>query len=384
MKDLEQYFSNAIPDEERLHNMRSFSHGAWLGIQCFLDRIDSYYDLLQLELEDNPAGLAYLKQSQMAFEQAQNLVACMRDTGDDDSWKESFDLLILLQGIANRLSQITGPDMSVTALQLPDDQAFVKGRQFLLQEVLFEIPKLLQAMDETTITCSVQHRELDEFFLESRKISLSPGSYYVCSFTNTAEPNLEQATPLMEKVFSTSSLRINQRLVFVSGILLEHGGEFLVTQCGDTLVGVHMLIPAQASESHMFNNDDLHEDHLKGIETILLVDDEGSIWDVVIDMLKNLGYTVVLAENGADCVEIYEANQGGIDLVLLDMVMPQMNGHEAFFKLRDIDPDVKVLLQSGYIQQKEAQDVLKHGALGFLQKPYRMKELAAKIRQIFN
>ena len=60
-----------------------------------------------------------------------------------------------------------------------------------------------------------------------------------------------------------------------------------------------------------------------------------------------------------------------------------MNGHDAFFKLKEIDPDVKVLVQSGYIQQKEAQDVLKSGALGFLQKPYRMQELAAKIRSIF-
>ena len=386
MNDLEQYFSKDIPDDERLHNMRSFSHGAWHGIHCFLERLTSYYELLQLELEDNPAGMAYLVQSHLAVKQARNLVGCLQAVGQGDSWDESFDLLVLLEGIATRQSQITGPGMTVNRGQLPGEEAVVKGRQLLLQEVLFEIPKLLQAMDDSTINCTISNRELDQFFLESRKMKLEPGAYYVCSFSCAEMPPeaIDQAAPLMEKVFSTSELKINQRLIFVCGILLEHGGDVLITQCGDSLAAIHMLIPAVTSESLMFSTHNLQEDHLKGDETILLVDDEGSIWDVVIDMLTNLGYTVVLAENGEDCVEIYKANPGTIDLVLLDMVMPKMNGHEAFFKLKEIDPDVKVLLQSGYIQQKDAQDVLNNGALGFLQKPYRMKELAATIRQIFS
>jgi DNA-binding NtrC family response regulator len=61
-----------------------------------------------------------------------------------------------------------------------------------------------------------------------------------------------------------------------------------------------------------------------------------------------------------------------------------MNGHEAFFKLREIDPDVRVMLQSGYINQKDAQEVLQAGALGFLQKPYRMQSLAQKMRDILD
>ena len=128
--------------------------------------------------------------------------------------------------------------------------------------------------------------------------------------------------------------------------------------------------------------DNVTEEQLKGNETVLLVDDEDIIWDVVIDMLQRLGYTVILAEHGLDCVEIYRENPGMIDLVLLDMVMPEMNGRECQFELKKLDPDVKVILQSGYIAQEDAQDVLDAGAKGFLQKPYRMTDLAGKMREI--
>ncbi len=89
-----------------------------------------------------------------------------------------------------------------------------------------------------------------------------------------------------------------------------------------------------------------------------------------------------MASDGHECVEIFRENPGKIDLVLLDMVMPEMNGHDAFFALKEIDPNVKVLLSSGYVKEEDARDVLNAGAAGFLQKPYRMIELAKRIKQI--
>jgi CheY-like chemotaxis protein len=119
-------------------------------------------------------------------------------------------------------------------------------------------------------------------------------------------------------------------------------------------------------------------------ETILLVDDEEMIWDVISDMLSTLGYKVILAENGREAVEIYQNNPGEVDLILLDMIMPEMNAREAFFLLKKIDPEVKVLLSSGYVSEEDAQDVLNAGAQGFLRKPYRMADLAGKIRGILD
>lgn len=121
-----------------------------------------------------------------------------------------------------------------------------------------------------------------------------------------------------------------------------------------------------------------------GNETILLVDDNEAVWDVLIESLQGLGYSVILAENGLDTVEIYKANPKEIDLVILDMIMPKMGGHSTFFQLKACDPKVKVLLISGYVSEKEVNDLLKEGAQGFLSKPCRINVVAEEIRRILD
>ena len=117
-----------------------------------------------------------------------------------------------------------------------------------------------------------------------------------------------------------------------------------------------------------------------GNETILIVDDHETIWDFLIEALQLLGYSVLLAENGEDAVSIYKENPGVVDLVLLDMIMPKMGGHQAFYQLRTIDPDVKVLLSSGFVSEEEVHDLLEQGACGFLPKPHRLPQVAKAIR----
>lgn len=122
----------------------------------------------------------------------------------------------------------------------------------------------------------------------------------------------------------------------------------------------------------------------KGSETILIVDDQETVWDYLIEALQNLGYTVLLAEDGEDAVSIYRENPNQIDLVLLDMIMPRMDGHTAFYLIREINPSAKVLLSSGFMRAEAVQDLLDNGAAGFLEKPHRLPVLASKIREIFD
>ncbi len=119
-------------------------------------------------------------------------------------------------------------------------------------------------------------------------------------------------------------------------------------------------------------------------ETILVVDDEDAIWDFVIEALQNLGYSVILAGNGEEAIEIYKSNLGEISLVFLDMIMPKLGGHSTFYQLKAINPDVKILLSSGYVSQEEIEDLLDHGASGFLHKPHKVQELAKAIRKILD
>ncbi|MCI5778813.1 MAG: response regulator [Lentisphaeria bacterium] len=130
----------------------------------------------------------------------------------------------------------------------------------------------------------------------------------------------------------------------------------------------------------MMDNDGLP----RGNETILIVDDHETIWDFLIDALQELGYSVLLAENGLDAVEIYQANPDQIDLVLLDMIMPKSGGHQTFMRLKAIDPDVKVLLSSGFVSEQEVADLLEAGACGFLPKPHRLPVVTREIRRILD
>ena len=121
-----------------------------------------------------------------------------------------------------------------------------------------------------------------------------------------------------------------------------------------------------------------------GTETILIVDDHETIWDFLIEALQKLGYSVLLAENGLDAVEIYEENPDQIDLVLLDMIMPKAGGHQTFYKIRAIDPEAKILLSSGFVSEAEVHDLLQQGACGFLPKPHRLPAVARAIRDVLD
>lgn len=124
-------------------------------------------------------------------------------------------------------------------------------------------------------------------------------------------------------------------------------------------------------------------DTLKGIETALFVDDEGLIIDVGKELLEELGYNVLLARSGTEALETYEKNKEKIDIVILDMIMPDMGGGEVYDRLKGINPGIKVLLLSGY-DIEEATEILTRGCNGFIQKPARMRELSQKMREILD
>ena len=123
---------------------------------------------------------------------------------------------------------------------------------------------------------------------------------------------------------------------------------------------------------------------LKGTETLLLVDDEDMILDVGEGMLKEMGYNVFLAEGGKEAIEVYRKHKNHINLVILDMIMPDIGGSDVYDRLKEINPDIKVLLSTGYSIDGQATEILERGCDGFIQKPFNMKELSEKIREILD
>jgi len=124
------------------------------------------------------------------------------------------------------------------------------------------------------------------------------------------------------------------------------------------------------------------EETASGSETILLVDDEQFVLESAQDLLKELGYSVITAENGPKAIEIFEKQHEDIDLVVLDMIMPGVTGGQVFDRLRKIDPEARILLSSGYSINGEATEILDRGCDGFIQKPFRIEVFSRKIREI--
>ena len=102
------------------------------------------------------------------------------------------------------------------------------------------------------------------------------------------------------------------------------------------------------------------------------------------ELLEEIGYRVLIAGSGKEAIELYEKNRDQIDLVILDMIMPVMGGGETYDRLKEANPDIKVLLSSGYSINGEASEILDRGCNGFIQKPFNVKELSQKMREILD
>jgi CheY-like chemotaxis protein len=121
-----------------------------------------------------------------------------------------------------------------------------------------------------------------------------------------------------------------------------------------------------------------------GSETILIVEDEEMLRDLLKTFLAGSGYTVLAAQNGEEGLDVYRQNRGRIALVLSDMGLPRLGGWEMFQQMKDLDPDVRVILASGYFDPNLKMDLLKAGAKDFIQKPYVPDNILRRIREVID
>ena len=189
---------------------------------------------------------------------------------------------------------------------------------------------------------------------------------------------------IFEPFFTTKEMGTGTGLGLASayGIIKGHGGYIHVDS--EKGRGTTFRIYLPASDKKVETVVKAAEHLTKGSSTILLVDDEVQVLAVCTRMLEILGYAVLEAKNGRGAVEIYKANKDKVDLVLLDMIMPDMGGGEAYDRMKKINPNVKVLLSSGYSIEGQATEILERGCDSFIQKPFDLKELSGKVGELLD
>jgi DNA-binding response OmpR family regulator len=117
-------------------------------------------------------------------------------------------------------------------------------------------------------------------------------------------------------------------------------------------------------------------------ETVLVIDDDDMVADICREILQRSGYDVVIARSGKEAIDVFKENQNGIDMVILDMILPDMSGRDIYDRLKIVNPDLNVLFVSGYDLDAQMEDIMECGGDGFIQKPFNMDTLLEKTREI--
>ncbi|MGD8242062.1 MAG: PAS domain S-box protein [Desulfobacterales bacterium] len=219
--------------------------------------------------------------------------------------------------------------------------------------------------------------------IRRRNYKIKPGEYVLTMVADTGV-GMEQKIRrrIFEPFFTTKELGRGTGLGLASayGIIKGHGGYIDVDSQRGYGTTFFIYLPASSRKIEEIGYKD--QSVIQGSGCILVVDDEPSVLDISARMLKKLGFQVLEACSGRDAIRVFRENLGKIDLVILDMIMPDLGGGEVYDHIRDIQPDVKAILATGYSIDGEAARILKRGCDGVIQKPFSIDRLSRIIHSV--
>ncbi len=237
-----------------------------------------------------------------------------------------------------------------------------------------------------------------ELYLQTKNVTLDEnyvkpyhfetGNYVKISVTDTGI-GMDEATKdkIFDPFFTTKEMGSDKGtglgLASAYGIIKNHHGFINVYSEKGIGTTFNIYLPVSKKDvKEEIREKKLPDGFLKGTETILFVDDEEMIINVGEEILKTLGYTVLIARSGKEAVETYKENKDKISMVILDMIMPDIDGGKTYDILKEINPEIKVLLSSGYSINGKAMEIMRRGCNDFIQKPFNISQFSQKIREI--
>lgn len=253
-----------------------------------------------------------------------------------------------------------------------------------LQNVLINIViNAAHAMpDGGEVIIATQNVLLNEIYCNASPFKIDPGEYIEIEIKDTGcGIPLENIQKIFEPFYTTKEKGEGTGLGLsaVYGMVQDHRGALNVYSEVGVGSAFHILLPCGKKNVVLKKT----KDHIiSGSGQILLVDDEEIIRVTGKLMLESMGYRVILAENGYEALEIFKSMHADIDIVLMDMIMPRMNGREAFFKMKEIDKACCVIISSGFVESEGLDELKKKGIAGFLKKPFVDVELSQILAEV--
>ncbi|HFQ94345.1 MAG TPA: response regulator, partial [Anaerolineae bacterium] len=271
--------------------------------------------------------------------------------------------------------------------ELADDLPLIEADAGQMQQVVMNlIVNGAEAIGEhpgrvLVVTGVEEVGEADGRIPQYTAAQLAPGRYVTLEVhDNGSGMDAETKARIFDPFFSTKQTGHGLGLAAVSGIMRGHkGGIRVYSEVGQGTTFKLLFPVSQAAPADVEGDTAVSPDeHPAGL--ILVIDDEAPVREAVTDILEMENIQVLTAANGAEGVAMYQKHMADIDLVILDLSMPDINGEETFYRLRRLNPDVKVLLSSGFNQIEATRHFSGKGLAGFMQKPYNAARLLEEVK----
>lgn len=318
------------------------------------------------------------KSAQRAAEVANDLAAFSRQEKDTRG-QTAGNLNDVMRRTVDFFKQ-NQPESLQWKLDLQNRSYSVNFDEAKMQQAFIKIlENAVQAMDGFgSIYVSTRNLDLTEP-MQDGNARLAPGAYVCIEIADTGKGIPAEVQGRIFEPFFTTKKATGHRglgLAWVYGIVTNHGGSVAVTSEPGKGTTARVYLPAQKK---VVSDRSADLGDLRGTQTILIIDDEDLLLTMGEMILSSFGYTVLTANNGIKALEIFEKKKDEIDLVITDLVMPQMSGRELIERLRRIAPELKVICASGFVRPPSTEE-----QENYLQKPFASQDLLRKVKQVLS
>jgi two-component system, cell cycle sensor histidine kinase and response regulator CckA len=344
--------------------------------------IRGYTGIVLPSIDDEKSRLAVTRIDQAAARAAELTGQLLAFSRRQVLQPEVCDLNLVVEETTTMLERLLGDDILLDRRLDPGLAPVLVDRGQVAQVILNLAVNAREAMpDGGTIAIRTENRELDAAHVDGHA-NVGAGSYVLVEIADSGV-GMDEATRrrVFEPFFTTKETGTGLGLSTVHGIVKQSGGHILLDSEPGTGTTFKVYFPATNAPVQPVESP-VEQGSLEGDETILVVEDADMLRSLVADVLESFGYTVLTAANGRQAIELVEsARTPKIDLLLTDVVMPQMNGTELAERLAAIEPDLHVLFTSGYPSDMVVRRGIAGSRTAFLQKPYVARDLAHKVRE---
>ncbi|HBZ54365.1 MAG TPA: hypothetical protein DEO88_03080 [Syntrophobacteraceae bacterium] len=382
---LEVELERQLQHASKMEAVGTLAGGIAHDFNNILQAVLGYGELLLLNRKENEDGhrelQAIIGASQRGADLVRQLLTFSRKV---ESKLRPVDLNHEVQQ-AHKLLLRTIPKMIAIELDFADDLRIVNADPAQIGQVLMNLAvNARDAMPEGgKLIIETRNVVLDEEYCR-RHVGVPGGDYVLVSLSDTGI-GMDQQTleHIFEPFYTTKDAGkgTGLGLAMVYGIIKNHGGHILCYSEVGLGTTFKIYLPAVEPVAVPFEMKASQEVNPHGSETILLADDEEFIRDFAKQLLESNGYRVLTAEDGHEALAVYRQERDQISLVVLDLIMPRMGGTVCLTELLRVNPDLKVILSSGYSPDGHQQDFMAAGARAFLHKPYETRKLLKVVRQ---